>query len=75
MGYDFYEYSITWNNPRVSEADSLNPTGAPTRDALITHENRLVKAEFLLSEVKEYLRKQTESPEAQQLLKKLEGEL
>ena len=75
MSYDEYQYSIRWNNPRVSRADSLHQEPHPTHDAYITQETRLIKAEWLLGEVKEYLRKQTDSKEAQTLLQKIEGEL
>ena len=75
MSYDEYQYSIKWNNPRVSPADSLNQQVPPTHDAYITQETRLIKAEWLLGEVKEYLRKQIDSEEAQNLLQKIEGEL
>ena len=75
MSYDDHRYSIRWNNPRVSCADSLNQQPQPTHDAYITQETRLIKAEWLLGEVKAYLRKQIDNKEAQTLLQKIEGEL
>jgi hypothetical protein len=73
--HDDYIYSIGWTNPRVSHADSLNQQPQSTHDVRITQETRLIKTEWLLEEVKTYLRQQIDNQEAQTLLQKIEGEL